>query len=386
MSDMERPDPKLERAVSSWLHEELDQVPEGLADEALTRSRATIQRSRWTARLHQRRGLRAPQRLITAAPVAAALAVIAMVVGVSVWRTAPDAEVGTTPPSTIQLDEPATALGSGFDSLWVGDDSGRLRRINAANGSVQATIDLDGVACGPILPAGSSLWLATCGVGGSTSYAETTRVDPATNTVANAYDDGAGDGFGATAMNGLVWFVSDREQGRVTAVNADTGEHVRDLALEGPIRHLAAGFGSLWVSQIGRPVVVRVDPESGDVLAEIMLSGDAGYLTTGSDAIWVAEPHQYLVARIDPATDRVAAEVPAAPGVDHIALAPNGFVWALTDDELLAIDSTTNREVDRLPVPAHVAFDGVTTHVLAIDGGDVWFADATSLERIRSGD
>jgi len=28
----------------------------------------------------------------------------------------------------------------------------------------------------------------------------------------------------------------------------------------------------------------------------------------------------------------------------------------------------------------------VTTHVLALDGDNVWFADKTSLERIRSGD
>ena len=40
---------------------------------------------------------------------------------------------------------------------------------------------------------------------------------------------GPADGFGASAMNGLVWFVSDVEQGRITAVDAETGEHVRDL-------------------------------------------------------------------------------------------------------------------------------------------------------------
>ena len=285
--------------------------------------------------------------------------------------------------ATIPLDAKATAFGSGFGSLWVGDDTGRLLRINPADGSVEATIELDGVACGPIAPAATSLWLATCGVGGTTAYAVTTRVDPDANVVANVYDDGAGDGFGASAMNGLVWFISDVEQGRVTAVDAATGEHVRDLTVGSPIRHLTAGFGSLWVSPIGRPAVLRVDSETGDVSAEVVLSGDAGYLTTGADAIWVAEPHQWLVGRIDPVADRVAAELGAGTGADHIAVAPNGLVWALTDDQLLAIDGSADREVDRMSVPSHVAFDGVATHVLALDEDRVWFADQDSLVRIR---
>ena len=189
-------------------------------------------------------------------------------------------------------------------------------------------------------------------MGGTTAYAVTTRVDPDANVVANVYDDGAGDGFGASAMNGLIWFISDVEQGRITAVDAETGEHVRDLDVGVPIHHLTAGFGSLWVNPIGRPAVLRVDPETGDVPAEVALSGDSGYLTTSADAIWVAEPHQWLVGRIDPVADRVAAELQAAPGADHIAVAPDGLVWALTDDQLLAIDGAADQEVDRLSVPS----------------------------------
>ena len=51
-------------------------------------------------------------------------------------------------------------------------------------------------------------------------FAKTTRVDPDANVVTNVYDDGAADGFGASAMNGLVWFISDVEQGRVTCRRA----------------------------------------------------------------------------------------------------------------------------------------------------------------------
>ena len=399
-TDPERPDPKLERTIASWLSDEPDRVPDDLVEGALARSRASSQRLSWTARWHQRGMVPTAQPLVAGAALTAALAVIAVVLGVSLWRGAPDQ--GTIAPSavaspdssasvpfdgridaTFQLDSKATALGSGFGSLWVGDETGRLLRIDPADGSVEATIELDGVPCGPIQPASTSLWLATCGASGVIDFAETTRVDPDANVVTNVYDDGAGDGFGASAMNGLVWFISDVEQGRVTAVNAETGAHVRDLTVGVPIHHLTAGFGSLWVNPIGRPAVLRVDSETGDIAAEVGLSGDSGYLTTSADAIWVAEPHQWLVERIDPVADRVAAELQAAPGVDHIAVAPDGLVWALAGEELLAINSAADREVDRLSVPIHTAFNGVATHVLALHEDQVWFADQDSLVRIR---
>jgi hypothetical protein len=390
MNDMDRLDPKTERAVTDWLHDERDRVPDGLADAALTRSRTEPQRPTWAASLHQRSGLQLSQSLVTGATVAAALGVVAVVLFMSMGHDASNSGTRPTspppPPSTIALDADATALGSGFGSLWVGDDDHRLLRIDPADGSVVATIELDGVPCGPIAPAATSLWLATCGVGGTTAYAHTTRVDPETNAVVNTYADNEGDGIGVSAMNGLVWFISDVDPGVITGVDAVTGEKVRDLTTDGPIRDLTAGFGSLWVSPIGRPVVQRIDPESGDVLAEIPLSGDAGYLTVGVDSIWVAEPHQWLVGRIDPTTDRVAAELMAAPGADHIEVAPDGTVWALTGEELFAFDASSNSELHRLPVPAHSAFDDILTHVLTVNGDDVWFADKSSLEKIRPDD
>ena len=83
---------------------------------------------------------------------------------------------------------------------------------------------------------------------------------------------------------------------------------------------------------------------------------------------------------------RVAAELAAAAGADHIAIAPNGRVWALTDDQLFAFDPATNQEVERLTVPSHRAFDDIATHVLALDEDRVWFADGSSLERFRPAD
>ena len=53
-NDTDRPDPKVERAVASWLRDEPDRVPDDLVEGALSRSRASSQRPSWTARWHQR--------------------------------------------------------------------------------------------------------------------------------------------------------------------------------------------------------------------------------------------------------------------------------------------------------------------------------------------
>lgn len=411
-TEMDGGDPILEQRVRAWLHAEDDQPPESLATASIERVRQTSQRPAWRARLGARRDARAPRALQLGGAVASI--VVAVVVVSLAWQAVMGPAQQTANPATsaaieaspspaasqtgptgtavtpfdgravamLQLEHGATALGSGFDSLWLGDSGGRLLRIDPADMHVIATLELGGIPCGPIIAAAESIWLTTCGSGVSTEAAVTLRVDPSTNLVTDRYEDAGGDGVGAAAMNGLVWFISDVQEGRLTAVDAASGEHVRDLAIGMPLRHLTAGFGSLWVSPIGRPVVLRLDPGSGAQQAEIALSGDSGYLATAGDAIWVAEPHQWLVGRIDPVTDRLSAELGASPGVDHLVVEPTGVVWSLSDAEAMAVDPALNRTVDRFGVPVHLAFDAIGTHVLTVLDATVWFADGTTLLRI----
>src|SRR5262245_33114490 len=397
------PDARLEHQVRAWLAAEPDRPPEGLTTAIQERARRTPQQPAWLAGLRRPARLQRPSMLLQLGAIVAGIVVVFVVAGI-VGRpnpqptpSLPNASSASPPPSptpsavvpfdgraeTVRtLDHPATALGSGFGSLWVGDAAKQLLRIDPATGGTIATIDLGGVPCGPIVAAASSLWLATCGEGATTGDAVTVRVDPSTNTGANTYESDGGDGLGAGAIQGLVWFISDVAAGRLTGANADTGAPERELTLERPIRAVAAGFGTLWVSPIGSPAVIRIDPRTGEQLAAVTLSGDAGFLATASDGIWVSEPHQWLVGRIDPVADRVATEVGAAPGAFHLTIADSGLVWALADVEALAVDPTLNQAVDRFPGPVHTAFDHIGTNVLTTFGEDVWFAAGRALLRI----
>ena len=406
-------DPQMEQRLRSWLGAETAQPPESLATATMSRARRTRQVPGWVARL--RRGQNGgPPRMARLTAATASIAAGAVVV-VVLWQaasvpfgdrpspapssttaastptgTAPVSSVGASPALfdgraqvVVDLERRGTAIGTGFESLWLGDEAGRLLRIDPVAATITSTTELGGVACGPIIAAASSIWLTTCGSGVATDAAVTLRVDPATGVVANRYDTGGGDGIGFAAMNGLVWFVSDVQQGRLTAVDAETGAPVRELTVGAPIRHMTAGFGFLWVSPIGRPAVLRLDPVTGAQRAEIALSGDSGYLVTGVDAIWVAEPHQWLVGRIDPVADRLSAESGAPRLVAHLLIDDAGMVWALGEAEAMRLDPSDNRTIDQFPVPAHLGFDAVGTHVFTAIGEAAWFADGLELLRIN---
>jgi hypothetical protein len=423
-ADRDPAERQLEQRLRSWLDTEPDQPSDTLAASTITRARRSRQRPAWQARLLQggwgtNMGA-GPRRTLGRLAVGSGTILAAGLVAVLAWRVAmpptdpgasnrPTGVAATTEPATAAasasglstsppasasvpfdgraesvrvLEDPATALGSGFGSLWLGDEAGRLLRIDPGSGSVVATIELGAVPCGPVLPVATSIWLTTCGDGITSAGSETVRVDPETNAIAGTYPGGGGDGIGISAMNGLVWFVSDVQAGTLTAVDAVTGERVRDLSVDAPVRFLTAGFGSLWVSPIGRPAVLRLDPVTGREQAAIALSGDAGYLVTSVDSIWVAEPHQWVVGRIDPALDRLSAEFGAPMGVGSLTVADSGSIWTLGDTGVLAIDPDASPAADQFSVPAHIAFDAVGTHVLALIGSSAWFADRTELLRI----
>ncbi|MEW5989833.1 MAG: hypothetical protein AB1736_00615 [Chloroflexota bacterium] len=283
---------------------------------------------------------------------------------------------------SVPLARSPTALGGAFGSLWLTDDAGQLLRLDPASAEVLASVDLGVLGCGSIREAADSLWLSGCPDGDAVDSRITLIVDPDRTTVVSRLADGGGDGVGASAMRGLVWFVSDVAAGVLSGVDVNTRAKVAEVKVGFGARHVTAGFGSLWVAPIGRNEVLRIDPVDGRVIATVALSGDPSVLLTTADGIWVAEPHQWLLGRVDPATDRVVIELEAAPGVDQLVAAENGWIWSLGDDEALAVDPLVNRIADRFSVPPHAGPDGIARHVLAALDGDLWFADRTSLVEI----
>jgi hypothetical protein len=411
VTDRSRHDP-LEDRLEAWLAGLPDVPPDALAGNAAARARSKQQRPAWLASIRQRSGFagsvwRPLPVLVATLAVVALIVIAAPFVGRQLTgpgatpttspATAPPASPTAAPPSPaspsssgppalveqatrqIPLDRTPTAVGTAFESLWVTNLDGELLRIDPASGETIATIALGAAGCGPIQADAFALWLQTCGSSSTIGpeAASTIRIDPDANAVADRYEDGEPDGVGIGTMRGLVWFISDLTT--LTGVTAESGAPVRTIDVPGPVRHLTAGLGSLWISPIGEPSIVRIDPESGDELARISLSGDSGFLAASGDAVWVAEPHQWLIGRIDPVANALAGEYIAAPVADQIVFDAGGRVWLLAHDTLMAFDPDTGRELARYAVPAHDTVDGIEAMVLAADADGIWYGAPDAL-------
>jgi streptogramin lyase len=125
-------------------------------------------------------------------------------------------------------------------------------------------------------------------------------------------------------------------------------------------RNIAAGAGSLWVTDTRTGILERVDPASGEVVARVPVGMPvqmAGQVNTfgvayGAESVWVAAQREQLVARIDPATNEVVSTISVDGHVLNL-VATDDAVWASAPDEgqVLRIDPVINEVVAVVDLP-----------------------------------
>jgi hypothetical protein len=124
---------------------------------------------------------------------------------------------------------------------------------------------------------------------------------------------------------------------------------------------LAAGFGSMWVTQKLGTGVVRIDPSTGEVLATIDIGDSPFKLQPADGRMWVRAIEAYVA--IDPATNTVVATLPKAdvgPAANR-SWAVDGAMWICDGQRLHRYDPTTVHPVAVVE--------------LGIDCGQVYAAD-----------
>ena len=120
---------------------------------------------------------------------------------------------------------------------------------------------------------------------------------------------------------------------------------------------ISSGFGSVWVADSNRQVLLRVDPRTRRVQAEIKTGGDSNaqggdpIVAAGSDAVWAIARRPgsdggHRLLRIDPETNRIVSRVtlPArqAPLIFDIQIV-DGRPWVHTLRGTIEIDPATGR-------------------------------------------
>jgi YVTN family beta-propeller protein len=146
---------------------------------------------------------------------------------------------------------------------------------------------------------------------------------------------------------------------------------------------VAAGFGSLWVSEAGAGLVVRVDEKRRAVLATIPVGTRPSRIIAAGGQVWVLDAVNRTVSSIDPATDTVTQTFTVGDDPSDLALS-DGSLWVAnqSDGTVLRLDLSTG-------ITQEVVKTGGDPSGLATTAGAVWVANDESgtVDRIdaRSG-
>jgi YVTN family beta-propeller protein len=173
------------------------------------------------------------------------------------------------------------------------------------------------------------------------------------------------------------------DENTVGLVDTDAKRLVAQVPLGSPADGIAAGAGSVWVSNRLDGTVSRIDPETYDVRT-IDVGGRPAGLAFDAGSLWVANSDLRAVAQIDSKSARVVQTIPVGNGPQAVAV---GFdaVWVANsvDGTVSQIDLDRAKETKVIPV-------GGSPVALAISRDAVWVANEANgvVSRIagRSGD
>ncbi|HWI72968.1 MAG TPA: hypothetical protein VNT55_13525, partial [Baekduia sp.] len=199
-------------------------------------------------------------------------------------------------------------------------------------------------------------------------------VDPRPNAIAYA--------------SGRVWVGSPRTNRLIgLAATGDAKRRTIRLPWSAGTTSIAAGFGSLWVTNGPQARVVRIDPKTGHIQGDrVVGSGEAVVVATGAGAVWIGrravkttDPPSSIV-KVDP-HGGATKEIPfGQEGVGDIATG-GGFVWVANRrrPRVSRLDPATS---DRKSTAI-----GLGQHRVAYGAGQVWvtnYDDGTVTQNTRA--
>jgi len=251
-----------------------------------------------------------------------------------------------------------------------------VMRIDASTNSFTATMHVGEDPTGIAIGEDGDLWVINQG------DSTVNRIDPETGGVTPAKST-LGIPTGIASGEGAIWitngFGGPNGTGQVVRLDATTGS-VEPAFASGNAKAIVVAFGSIWLADADRDLVLRYDPEDLDAAAvEIPMDEDTNAsaaprsLSVGAGAaegIWVANELGDTVLRIDPetngVTDRIPVESPFAVAADDSGV----WVTSEVNDRVVRLDATDGRTL-RTYQSADGILDGPTAIVIAPSG--VWF-------------
>jgi streptogramin lyase len=240
-------------------------------------------------------------------------------------------------------------LAVGAGAVWATDLAlGQVLRIDPATNRIVARIPLPTAPFRPfaIAVGEGAVWVTVpTNVKGAV-----VRIDPKTNKAAERPIE-VGYGPNAIAVGaGGVWVTNTNVAGgSLMRIDPKRGRVVAKLLAGRSPGAAAVGERAVWVPLEAGTSVVRIDPSSNQLDTTTPLSGGVGRLAAGLGSIWLTNAcgcDDGRVSSIDPRTTRVGLPIPV--GTSPIALAAGeGAVWVAnyTDQTVsqIVVERTTRR-------------------------------------------
>jgi ABC-type transport system substrate-binding protein/DNA-binding SARP family transcriptional activator len=263
----------------------------------------------------------------------------------------------------------AIALGAG--ALWVANlDDESVTRVDISSRRAVRTIPIGG-APAAFAATRTEVWVTD-------ESGDISKIDPRYDRLTFTRSLAAvGSYFGGTvrptlAAFGSIWVVDP--DGFVSRIDADSGRRVGSVDVGNAPSAIAAGAGSVWVTNRDDGTVTRIDPETL-VPRTIPVGHGPAAVAANAAGAWIANAGDNTLVRVDTGTDAVAGTTRVGDGPTAV-LATATALWVANGraGTVMRVDPHSGKVNKTIRL-------GGTPDALASAAGKVWVAIAPAPPR-----
>ena len=273
--------------------------------------------------------------------------------------------------ATVSVGARPVAITSGAGALWVANlDDESVTRVDLSSRQAVRTIPI-GDAATALAATRTAVWV-TDGSG------RVLKIDPRYNRVTSTRSLAAAGSFlpgtvrPALAAFGSIWVVSP--DGHVSRIDADSGRGMGSVGVGNGPSAIAAGAGSVWVTNSADGTVTRIDPATL-VSTTIPVGHGPAAVAVNAAGVWIANAGDNRLVRVDAATNAVAGGTRVGDGPTAVLAMPTAL-WVANGrgGTIMRLDPRSGKVNKTIRL-------GGTPDALASAGGQVWVAVAPAPPR-----
>jgi ABC-type transport system substrate-binding protein/DNA-binding SARP family transcriptional activator/streptogramin lyase len=311
-----------------------------------------------------------------AAAIAAAVVVPLVVLGGASQRAVSANSIVALGPSgsiadTILVGARPVAIISGVGALWVANlDDQTVTRVDPSSRRVVRNIPL-GDAPTALAATRTAVWV-TDGTG------RVSKIDPRYDRLTSTQSLAASGSFfrgtvrPTLAAFGSIWIV--HPDGYISRIDAQSGRRTGSAGVGNAPSAIAAGAGSIWVTNSADGTFTRIDPTTLVARTFPVGHGPAAVAVNAAGA-WIANSGDNQLVRVDTGTNAVVGTTRVGDGPTAVLATPTAL-WVANgrDGTVMRLDPRSGKEAKTISL-------GGTPNAFASAGGQVWVALAPAPPR-----